>query len=452
MTASSSVITGQPKARPLNKSDYKTLGLSSLGGTLEFYDFVIFVFFTGTLTQLFFPGDNEFIAQMKTLGIFAAGYLARPIGGVIMAHYGDIIGRKRMFTLSIFLMALPTMVIGLLPTYETLGVMAPVLLLLMRILQGAAIGGEMPGAWVFIAEHTPEQRYGLGVGTLTSGITGGILLGSIVAICVQRSYSIAEINEFAWRIPFILGGVFGFISVYLRKFLQETPIFKEMAEKKALAQELPIKTVIRSHKEATIITAILTWSLSTAIVVTILMTPTIVLEKMYHIDRTISLEANCVATAMLSLGCVMWGWISDKVDARVYMTAAWGGLAIAAYYFYSTLSPEISGGELMFNYGLMGLFAGACATLPIISTRAFPPAIRFTGLSFAYNLAYAIFGGLTPMITGAWLQHSAMAPAYYVGVVSLLAIAVSFLPISYKGWQAKEKAIRSTTGKAIIAD
>lgn len=439
MTASSSIATGQPKARPLNKNDYKTLGLSSLGGTLEFYDFVIFVFFTGTLTHLFFPGDNEFIAQMKTLGIFAAGYLARPLGGVIMAHYGDKIGRKRMFTLSIFLMALPTLVIGLLPTYETIGVMAPVLLLLMRILQGAAIGGEMPGAWVFIAEHTPEQRYGLGVGTLTSGITGGILLGSIVAIFVQRTYTTAEVNDFAWRIPFVLGGVFGFISVYLRKFLQETPIFKEMAEKHALAKELPVKTVIRSHKQACIITAILTWSLSTAIVVTILMTPSVVVEKMYQVDRTISLEANCVATLMLTLGCIFWGWISDKLGTRICMAASWGGLAITAYHFYSALHPNIGAAELMFNYGLMGFFVGAIATTPIIGTRAFPPAIRFSGLSFAYNLAYAVFGGLTPMITGAWLQHSNMAPAYYVGFVSLLAIAVAFLPLSYKGWTARQK-------------
>ncbi|AKJ41235.1 MFS transporter [Pragia fontium] len=439
MTVSSPTSTGQPKARPLNKNDYKTLGLSSLGGTLEFYDFVIFVFFTGTLTHLFFPGDNEFIAQMKTLGIFAAGYLARPLGGIIMAHYGDKIGRKRMFTLSIFLMALPTLVIGLLPTYETIGVMAPVLLLLMRILQGAAIGGEMPGAWVFIAEHTPEQRYGLGVGTLTSGITGGILLGSIIAIVVQRSYSTAEINDFAWRIPFVLGGVFGFISVYLRKFLQETPIFKEMAAKHTLAKELPVKTVIRSHKLACVITAILTWSLSTAIVVTILMTPSVVVEKMYQVDRTISLEANCVATLMLTLGCIFWGWISDKLGTRACMTASWGGLAITAYYFYSALHPEISGGELMFNYGLMGFFVGAIATTPIVATRAFPPAIRFSGLSFAYNLAYAVFGGLTPMITGAWLQQSSMAPAYYVAGVSLLAIVVSFLPLAYKGWTEKKK-------------
>lgn len=177
-------MQSQPVARPLNRQDYKTLGLSSLGGTLEFYDFVIFVFYAKIISQLFFPSGNQFLALMATLGLFAAGYLARPLGGIIMAHYGDKIGRKRMFSLSIFMMALPTLVIGSLPTYATIGIAAPLLLLLMRIMQGAAIGGEMPGAWVFIAEHMPKQRYGLAIGTLTSGITGGILLGSIIAITI----------------------------------------------------------------------------------------------------------------------------------------------------------------------------------------------------------------------------------------------------------------------------
>ncbi len=431
-----SQTTGQPSARPLGKEDYKTLGLSSLGGTLEFYDFVIFVFYAKIISQLFFPGDNEFLALMATLGLFAAGYLARPLGGIIMAHFGDKIGRKKMFTLSIFLMAFPTFVIGFLPTYATIGAAAPLLLLLMRIMQGAAIGGEMPGAWVFIAEHTPKQRYGLGVGTLTSGITGGILLGSIVAIIIERSYTTQEVHDFAWRIPFIMGGIFGFISVYLRRFLQETPIFKELAAKKALSQELPVKTVIRSHKQACLITAALTWSLSTAIVVTILMTPDVVLKGVYNIDRNIALQANCAATLMLTIGCIFWGWLGDKTGTRTSMTLSWGGLAVTAIYFYSSLSTDIAANTLIFNYGLMGFFVGAIATTPIVSTRAFPPEIRYSGLSFAYNVAYAIFGGLTPILTGAWLQQSHMGPAYYVAGVALLAVAVAYIPLSWKGWTA----------------
>jgi MFS family permease len=129
--------------RPLNKQDYKTLTLAALGGALEFYDFIIFVFFAAVVGELFFPADiPEWLRQVQTFGIFAAGYLARPLGGIVMAHFGDLVGRKKMFTLSILLMAVPTLAIGLLPTYASMGIVAPLLLLLMRVLQGAAIGGS----------------------------------------------------------------------------------------------------------------------------------------------------------------------------------------------------------------------------------------------------------------------------------------------------------------------
>ena len=156
--------SGHP-ARPLNRQDLRTLTLAALGGALEFYDFIIYVFFAVVIGELFFPAHMpEWLRQLQTFGIFAAGYLARPLGGIIMAHFGDRIGRKRMFTLSIFLMAVPTLLIGLLPTYQVIGMAAPMLLLLLRILQGAAIGGEVPGAWVFVAEHVPARRVGLASG------------------------------------------------------------------------------------------------------------------------------------------------------------------------------------------------------------------------------------------------------------------------------------------------
>ena len=139
-------------ARTLTFAEIRTLGLASLGGALEFYDFVIFVFFTDVIAKLFFSARlPDWIRELQTLGIFAAGYLARPLGGIVMAHFGDIHGRKRMFTLSILLMAIPTLVIGCLPTYHEVGVIATMLLLAMRVLQGIAIGGEAPGGWVFVA-------------------------------------------------------------------------------------------------------------------------------------------------------------------------------------------------------------------------------------------------------------------------------------------------------------
>src|SRR5580704_9815039 len=156
----------------LTAKDYKTLSLATLGGLLEFYDFIIFVFFAKSIGQLFFPpGIPDWVRQFQTFGIFAAGYLARPIGGILMAHAGDLRGRKQMFTLSIFLMAVPTLGIGLLPNYAKLGIWAPVLLLLLRILQGVAVGGEVPGAWAFVSEHVDPSHVGIACGILTAGLT-----------------------------------------------------------------------------------------------------------------------------------------------------------------------------------------------------------------------------------------------------------------------------------------
>src|SRR5690606_8290723 len=249
-----------PAHRSLGRRDYRTLGLAALGGALEFYDFVVFVFFAKVIGAAFFPDDlPEWLRQLQTFGIFAAGYLARPIGGIVIAHFGDLLGRKRMFTFSIILMAVPTLAMGLLPTYATLGAIAPVLLLLLRILQGAAIGGEVPGAWVFVSEHVPARHTGFAVGTLTAGLTFGILLGSLVATAINTRFTPEEVFDFAWRIPFLLGGGFGILAVYLRRFLEETPVFRAMQEKKTLASELPLKTTLRRHLGAVTFCMLLTW-------------------------------------------------------------------------------------------------------------------------------------------------------------------------------------------------
>ncbi|MDD0810082.1 MFS transporter [Curvibacter sp. RS43] len=434
MTALNPTLAAAP-SRLLTRSDYQTLALSALGGTLEFYDFVIYVFFAAVIGGLFFPVDMpDWLRQLQTFGIFAAGYLARPVGGIIIAHFGDKLGRKRMFSLSIFLMAMPTLVIGLLPTYASIGVAAPLLLLAMRVLQGAAIGGEMPGAWVFVAEHVPAKHYGLAVGTLTAGITGGILLGSLVAIGLNHQYSPEEVSGFAWRLPFILGGVFGMVSVYLRRFLHETPVFQELAERRQVAAELPVKTVLREHRAACVLVGLLTWVLSAAIVVVVLITPNY-LQKVHHLPATLALEANAVATLMLTLGCVLVGWANDRFGTRPVMLVGFAGLLLSSALFYTSLPGTPS--SLVWHYGLTGLFVGIIAIVPIVGVRAFPAPVRFTGLSFAYNMAYAIFGGLTPIILTTWLQKDVLAPAYYVGALAALGFALGWLPMSRRGFVAR---------------
>jgi MFS family permease len=411
-------------ARPLNRSDYKTLSLSALGGALEFYDFIIFVFFATVLGKLFFPADlPEWLRQLQTFGIFAAGYLARPLGGIVLAHFGDLLGRKRMFTLSIFMMAVPTLLMGLLPTYAQIGLWAPLCLLLLRIVQGAAIGGEVPGAWVFVAEHVPARRIGFACGTLTSGLTIGILLGSLVATLINRVFSPEELLDFAWRLPFLLGGVFGLLAVYLRRWLAETPVFAELQLRRALADEVPLKAVLRDHRPAIVLSMLLTWVLSAAIVVVILMTPS-VLQSAYGFAPALTLQANSLAILCLSLGCIAAGLLADHFGpGRVLML---GSLLLAGltWSFYSNMAarPDL----LLPLYALTGLAVGMIGAIPLVLVKAFPAAVRFSGLSFSYNMAYAIFGGLTPMAVAFLLKYSALGPAYYVVALCLLGLAIGF--------------------------
>ena len=225
-TLDSSAEFALPAAkRSLTRDDYRTLALSALGGALEFYDFIIFVFFAQALGQLFFPPEiPDWLRQAQTYGVFAVGYFVRPLGGMFIAHFGDLLGRKRMFTFSILMMAAATTGMGLLPVYAQLGAWAPIALIFLRIVQGAAVAGEIPGAWVFVSEHVPANRIGFACGTLTAGLTAGILLGDTVATTINSHFTSAEISAWAWRLPFVFGGILGLCSVYLRQLLQETPI------------------------------------------------------------------------------------------------------------------------------------------------------------------------------------------------------------------------------------
>ncbi len=408
----------------LSRNDYRTLVLAALGGALEFYDFIIFVFFAVAIGQLFFPASMpDWLRQLQTFGIFAAGYLARPLGGIVMAHFGDLFGRKRMFMLSIFLMAVPTLAIGLLPTYAVIGVWAPLLLLFLRVMQGAAIGGEVPGAWVFVSEHVPRRNVGFACGTLTAGLTGGILLGSLVATAVNKAYAPAELLADGWRVPFIIGGVFGLVSVWLRQWLHETPVFREMQARQVLSQEMPLKTVVREHRPAVILTMLLTWLLSAAVVVMILMTPTL-MQKLFAIPAVVALQANSIATLFLSVGCIAFGAAADRFGAGRVMMFGCLMLGVTSALLYQQLAVAPQG--IYELYALCGFFVGVIGVVPSVAVQAFPPSVRFSGLSFSYNVAYAVFGGLTPVLVSMLIPVDRLAAPHYVEALSVVGMLIGY--------------------------
>ncbi|MGO4310558.1 MFS transporter [Pseudomonas sp. KB_15] len=381
---------------PFSRSDYKTLGLAALGGALEIYDFIIFVFFALTLSQLFFPPEMpEWLRLLQSFGIFVTGYLARPLGGILMAHFADRLGRKKVFSLSILMMALPCLLIGIMPTYAQIGYFAPLLLLALRILQGAAVGGEVPSAWVFVAEHAPIAHRGYALGFLQAGLTFGYLIGALTATFLAQAFTPAEILDYAWRYPFLLGGVFGVIGVWLRRWLSETPVFTAMQAQREAAVELPLRTVLREHRLAILPAMILTCVLTSAVVVFVVITPTM-MQKTFGMTASHTFALSALGIVFLNIGCVLAGLLVDRIGAwrTVMLYSLLLPLGIGTLY-----ACLIMGGDWVgLAYAVAGLACGVVGAVPSVMVSLFPARIRVSGISFTYNIAYAAWASVTPLL------------------------------------------------------
>ncbi|MBD9565440.1 MFS transporter [Pseudomonas sp. PDM09] len=391
-------MTANTDARPapLTRSDYKTLGLAALGGALEIYDFIIFVFFALTLSQLFFPPEMpEWLRLLQSFGIFVTGYLARPLGGILMAHFADRLGRKKVFSLSILMMALPCLLIGIMPTYAQIGYFAPLLLLGLRVLQGAAVGGEVPSAWVFVAEHAPVGHRGYALGFLQAGLTFGYLIGALTATFLAQTFTPAEILDYAWRYPFLLGGVFGVIGVWLRRWLSETPVFMAMQAQREATVELPLRTVLREHRLAMLPAMILTCVLTSAVVVFVVITPTM-MQKTFGMTASHTFALSALGIVFLNIGCVLAGLLVDRIGAWRTVMLYSLLLPLGIGVLYTCLIIE--GQWLGLAYAVAGLSCGVVGAVPSVMVSLFPARIRVSGISFTYNIAYAAWASVTPLL------------------------------------------------------
>lgn len=415
------------KPAPFSRSDYKTLGLAALGGALEIYDFIIFVFFALTLSQLFFPPEMpEWLRLLQSFGIFVTGYLARPLGGILMAHFADRLGRKKVFSLSILMMALPCLLIGIMPTYAQIGYFAPLLLLALRILQGAAVGGEVPSAWVFVAEHAPTGHRGYALGFLQAGLTFGYLIGALTATFLAQVFTPAETLDYAWRYPFLLGGVFGVVGVYLRRWLSETPVFMAMEAQREARVELPLRTVLREHRLAMLPAMLLTCVLTSAVVVFVVITPTM-MQKTFGMTASHTFALSALGIVFLNIGCVLAGLLVDRIGAwrTVMLYSLLLPLGIGVLY-----GCLITGGDWVgVAYAVAGLTCGVVGAVPSVMVGLFPARIRVSGISFTYNIAYAAWASITPLLLIGLMPWSPWICVMFCAVMG----AVGVLSAAYFG-------------------
>jgi MHS family proline/betaine transporter-like MFS transporter len=290
-----------------------------VGNALEWYDFALFGYFAPVIGTLFFPSDDATASTIKAFGVFAAGYLMRPLGGIIFGHLGDRLGRKRALEVSVIMMALPTTAIGLVPTHAAIGIAAPVILILLRLVQGVSVGGEFVGSVSFVTEIAPPERRGfLGSLALTSSNTG-IMLGSAVATVAHGLLGEATLDAWAWRIPFLLGMVIGLFGLWLRTGLTETPPFEQIRQAGKIHRN-PVMDVVRTMPGSVVRLAVVLFFFAGGFYALFVWWP-IYLTKMLKPSVPHALLVNTIAICVLIALEPVAGWLSDIIGHQKVLAA-----------------------------------------------------------------------------------------------------------------------------------
>jgi MFS family permease len=408
------------------REQLKALGVASLGGMLEYFEFIIFVFLAPQIARVFSsPEMPEWLRLMQTLGIFAAGYLIRPIGGIFMAQLGDLVGRKRIFTLTLALMAGPTLAIGMMPGYAEIGVWAPILLLVCRLLQGISLGGELPGAISFASEQVTGHKVAFALGVLASSMCFGSLAGSVVVSALTAWLGADAMQQFGWRIPFLMGGVFGFLSVYLRRFTHETPVFVAMKARLMLSERAPVAVLLEKHR----------FNLFGSMVLAGATTIVAAATQQFPISFFVGIKhlpmAEVAAMQTLLIGCTFVGNILGGlvVSSRlVSLRDGYVGLQLmtVAGLFWAFGQTTVAG--LVLPFVVLGLCAGGAMGLSLtLLARAFPAQLRYTGLATCYNVPIAILGGSALIVLTFLGRYSTTYPAFYPAFFCVLSIVTALL-------------------------
>ena len=395
-----------------------------VGNILEWYDFAVFGYFAPILGAQFFPSDDSLASTLNAFGVFAAGYVMRPLGGVLFGHFGDRLGRKRALELSVFLMAIPTTLVGLLPTHSEVGVAAAVLLVALRLFQGLSVGGEYIGSIAFLAEIAPPNRRGLW-GSLTScSSNAGLMLGSAVAAVSHYFIAPADLQAWGWRVPFLLGIVVGAVGLWLRRGLTETEQFEALKEHGGI-QENPVMAVLRSNpgNVARLVGLLMLFGggFYTVFVWWPTYLSTIVKPPIPH-----ALFINTICIIVIMGLAPMTGLLSDLTSRRAVMVPAILGVGIAVYPLIVWTDHGSFAAAMASQLMLTALLSGICGPLAATMAEMFHTRHRYSGVAIAYNTVVGFVGGTAPLVC-TWLiarTGAIAAPAYYLiflAVVSLCA-------------------------------
>ncbi|BFN29209.1 MAG: MFS transporter [Gammaproteobacteria bacterium HGW-Gammaproteobacteria-9] len=400
-----------------------------IGNALEWYDFIVFGFLAVVISRLFFPAESEYSALLMATATFGVGFFMRPIGGVLLGIYADRKGRKAALQLIISLMTLSIAMIAFAPPFAAIGIAAPLLIVLARLMQGFATGGEFASATSFLIESAPANRRGLYGSWQMFGQGLAVFCGAGVTALVTSNLSPADLDSWGWRIPFIIGLIIGPVGLWMRRNLSETEAFLEARQ--APKEKQSLARMLRSHLRQVVTVMALTVCGTVAFYVILVYMPTFA-NRQLGMQLKDAFTAQVVAVAVLTLLMPVFGALSDRVGRKLLMIVATLGLLVALYPLFSWIHAAPSFGRLLtMQLILCSLLAVFFGPFSAAVAEQFPAGVRSTGLALAYNLAVMIFGGFAQFIVTWLIQNTGMAiaPVFYVLFAVTLGLIGSFFLI-----------------------
>lgn len=411
----------------MSKKIARSVASSSIGNMLEWYEYTLYAYFANVISKLFFPMEDHFVAMAMTFATFAIGLAARPLGGIIFGYIGDRYSRKKSMMITMFLMSIPTMCIGFLPTYDQIGIAAPLILIILRIFQGIALGGEFGSSCVYLYESVPVHRRGFFGSIALTGVGSGLILSSCTIFITESVFTEEVIYSYGWRLPFFISVLGSFVALYMRKNLLETEDFVIAKESNTLIKH-PFLEMVKNHKTtlAGLFGIFLTTQVSFFVV--FIYGKTMMIDFL-NFDRHTAGKFSLYTVISYTVSTVIFGYLADKINKRHIILCGVIGLFIAADPFIEALKgghvPSIFWACVVLG-GLIGMTE---STLNPLVAESFPTPIRATSVSFCWNFTAVAFGGAAPIVS-MWLIENAWgveSVAYYLmatSVVSIISLSI----------------------------
>ncbi len=396
------------------KVSLRTLLGGAVGNIVEWYDFAVYGFTASIIAPLFFPAASHDAALIATFGAFAAGFLMRPIGSLLYGYFGDKYGRKTPLVFSVILMGLPTTVLGLVPTFKTIGLWAPVILIVVRLLQGLSVGGEYAGSAAFMTEHAGAGRRGLYGSIASTAVIIGMLLASGLGAILSACLTHQQLSAWGWRIPFLLGIVVAYTGYIMRRKMSESPVYQEIKSKHETSKS-PVIDAFKLESASILKSIGIVWMSAVGIYTLFIFMPTY-LTKYLHYSLHDALMFSTINMVTFGVFTIIMGVVCDKVGRKRLQIIACILLILFLWPLYLLMVRHNIASLLIAQFLMTVIISIFVGPLMTILAELFRTKVRYTAMSIGYNVGFAVFGGTAPLVATALIMYfnSVIAPCFYI--------------------------------------